>query len=133
MNKIDQLWEDFEISARYDGLAYAERSFLSDNIHEDIVKDLSDRYKKMYFAQEPLSDDKHSVTKNGTSPRTSTGDKEMDALVAELSEPEPKLKPVPKPKKQVHGKRQVEKEIGKDLILHFLTCDRNRRRRGFKI
>jgi hypothetical protein len=131
VEKIDQLWEDFEVSARYDGLAYAERTFKS-KIPADIVDGFIQRYKREHFvsfAPEHPSEYKQSQTNNGTSPPTLTLQSWADQAIAEAF-PAPEKK---KPKQQLHGKRQVEKELGKGCILHFLNSDRNRRRRGFKI
>jgi hypothetical protein len=129
VDKIEQLWADFEVSARYDGLEYAKRTFKA-HYHEDIVRDLERRWLREHpplYAPEPLSSNKQSAPKNETSPITSTGDEEMDQVVQDLTT-------APKPKrKQAYGKRQVDKDIAKDLILHFLNTDTNRRRKAFKI
>jgi hypothetical protein len=126
VEKIEQLWEDFELSAYHDGLAYAEQSFRQNKIHEDIVKDLSDRYKKKYFAQEPVSDDKHSTPKNETFTPTPAQESWADQVIAEAF-------PAPKKKRKVkHDPRVVQKNIAKELIVDFLHQDKNKRL-GFKI
>jgi hypothetical protein len=129
VEKIEQLWEDFEVSARYDGLAYIQNNFRKNKIPEDIILMFTKRYQQKNmpgYAPEPLSNVQQSAPKNGTSPVTSTGDKDMDKVIQELTE-EPKPK-----RKQAYGKRQVEKDIAKDLILHFLNA-KHRRRKGYKI
>jgi hypothetical protein len=129
VEKIEQLWEDFEISARLDGLAYAERSFRDNKIHEDFIQQFAERFKKKYFANyvpEPSSNNQHSVPKNETSPSTPTTQSWADEVIAkEFPEPEKK-------RKVKHDPRVVKKNIAKELIIDFLHNDQNKRR-GFKI
>src|SRR5215813_3169833 len=89
------------------------------HVIEQVIAEAGLQDESLPIAPEPLVIEPQSAPKTETSPLTSTGDKEMDEVIAELVE-QPKKK-TPRTWKQQHGKRQATADAAKALIVLFLN------------
>lgn len=153
----NSLWSRFEHRANYDGVKEAVSEFRDNNVPDPILLEFATRY----LGGEPLS--KIALENLGFSPTVDTPtDQSVSESILEPSNEGPRIQaapkspettwtatraqeswvdellekefPEPKKKRKVkYDQRVVDKEIAKNLIVHFLNADKDRRRKGYKI
>jgi hypothetical protein len=125
----NSLWFNFQLKVMSDSLQEAVLEARANDVPDSIIRELVQRYRQSWGHTndpEPLSNVQQSAPKNGTSPTTSTGDKEMDNIIQDLTE-----EPKPKRKPKAVNPQSDNKRLSKEEIVSYLNRSKLNRRTGY--